>query len=55
MRILFLLGFRFKIQSQHLEIPRILGMPIYATFGSPLFLMLPNNVPNGYIVIRGVI
>jgi hypothetical protein len=30
-----------------------LGMPIYATFGNPLFLMLPNYVPNGNIMFHG--
>jgi hypothetical protein len=32
---------------------KILGMPIYAIFGSPLFLILPNYVPNSNIVIHG--
>jgi hypothetical protein len=33
---------------------KILGMSIYATFGSPLFLMLPNYVPNVNIVFHGM-
>jgi hypothetical protein len=33
---------------------KYLGMPIYASFGSPLFLMLRlNNVLNGNIVFHG--
>jgi hypothetical protein len=32
---------------------KLLGMPIYAVSGSPLFLMLPNYVPNGNIVFHG--
>jgi hypothetical protein len=34
---------------------KILGVPIYVTFGSPLFFMLPNYVPNGNIVFHGSI
>jgi hypothetical protein len=32
---------------------KILGMPIYATFGSPLFLIPRIYVPNGNIVFHG--
>jgi hypothetical protein len=34
---------------------QILGMSIYATFGMPLYLMLPNYVPNGNIVFHGIV
>jgi hypothetical protein len=32
---------------------QIPDMPIYVTFGMPLYLMLPNYVPNGNIVFHG--
>jgi hypothetical protein len=34
---------------------KILGMTIYDTFGSPLFFILPNYVPNGNIVFHGLV